>query len=321
MRNARGVNCVPEQVIALSGVESALDLVARVMIDPGHAVYLHDPAADMVRSIFLAAGARLYALPPEDRVAEFSSASCPPPRLIFVSPSVSFPFGRQMREVRRAAVLERAKAFGAAVLEADTYGELVYTGGRLPALQALDEDGRVFYFGSFNRTLGPGVRLSYLIVPTALADAFAEMARRHAYGADIFLQRAVATYVADGDYALHVRTIRGIYAERLGLLVEACRSHIGAARVLEPDGGLHLAILLDDEEDEHLVCRLAARDTLALTPLSHFYLSAAQRRYGLVLGFGSLPDRAIDTAVRCLARLIAEARTLRLDGTFTLLAR
>jgi GntR family transcriptional regulator/MocR family aminotransferase len=308
LRNARGVHCEPDQIIPVAGVESVLDIVARALIDPGHAVHVEDPAADIVRSAFLSAGARLYPLTQDTPGAEPARAETPPPRLIFTSPTISFPFGRQMPEAQRLAILQFARVSGAAIFEADTYGELVYAGGRQRAIQGHDREGRVFYFGSLSRTLGPGVRVSYLVVPPALVESFSEIVRRVAYGPEIFLQSAITKFIVSGQYALHIKAIRGAYARRLQALIEACRRHISGATVLEPDGGLHLSLLLDDTADEGAICRLAVQEDLQVAPLSHFYLNPARRR-GLVLGFGSLADRAIDETVGRLGSLIRQVNS------------
>jgi GntR family transcriptional regulator / MocR family aminotransferase len=305
------VNCEPGQIIPLTGIESALDLTARVLLDPGHSVLIEDPAMEAARQAFAAAGATLETMPGDSSGADASRASGPPPRLIFVSPSISFPFGRQMPEPRRKAVLDLANRTRAAIFEADICGELAFGGSRLRAIQGQDSEGRVIYFGSLNETLGPHIRAAYLVVPPHLVDAFSEMAQRVSYGPDAFILSALATFIEENHYAMHIRNIRSIYAQRLKAMVDACRAHLPEATILEPSGGLHLTLLFPHGLDELAACRAAADQGLSLAPLSRFYQHAAPqgaRTPGLVLGFGTVPERVVDAAVRKLAAAVEISR-------------
>ncbi len=306
LRQMRGVHCEPAQVIPITGMESALDLTTRVIIDPGHCVLVEDPAVHGMREAFEAAGARLFPLPSDNWGADPRRCSSPPPRLIVVSPSLSFPFGRQMPEERRAAVLDLGRRTGAIIFEADSYWELSYTGERLRAIQGHDRDGRVLYFGSMNETLGPQIRVGYLVVPPALVDAFTDMAQRVAYGPDGFVLSALATFIEESQYAMHVKSIRSAYAERLGIAVEACRAHLGEAVVVEPSGGFHLTLRFPPGVDEPTVCRVAGRHGLLVALLSSFHFDAPQTS-GIVIGFGTIPDRNVATMVRRLADIVARA--------------
>src|SRR5437667_1604192 len=115
----RGVQCEAGQVIPITSLESALDLTVRVLVDPGHCVLIEDPANFGTREIFEAAGANVFPLPTDGEGADTARAKCPPPRLIVVSPSVSFAFGAQMSEERRMSLLAFARSTGAIILELD----------------------------------------------------------------------------------------------------------------------------------------------------------------------------------------------------------
>lgn len=305
LRQMRGVHCDPSQVIPTTCLDSALDLTVRLMIDPGHCVLAEDPAIHGMHERFEAAGARIFPLASDG--AESARVAVPTPRMILVTPSLNFPFGRQMQEERRLALLELARRSGAVIFENDMYSELTYSGSRLRAIQGFDRDGHVIYFGSMYETLGPQIRVGYLVVPPHLVDAFTEMARRGAYGPDPFLLSALARFIDESQYAVHARAIRSAYAERLGIAAETGRAHFGEAAIVEPGGGFHLVILLPREIDEHAVCRLAARHDLLVAPLSSFHRRPPARG-GLVIGLGMIPDRNIETMMRRLAELVDRAR-------------
>jgi len=308
LRHMRGVLCEPSQIIPVTGIESALDLTARVMIDPGHWVYVEDPANDIVGRYLRSAGAQIVPIPSDNNGADIHRVSGPPPRLIFASPSVSFPLGCQMSDARRAAMLDVARISNAVVFECDALWDLSYTGGRVRAMQGRDRDASVIYFGSLNHTLGPHIRVGYLVVPPHLVDPFAEMAQRISYGPEPFVLAALATFIEDTNYAVHTKSIRATYAERLGALVESLRRHLGNITILEPCGGLNVSILFNEAIDERVVCRAAADRGLSVTELSRFYHDPARAPRGIVLGFGNMPERIIETMVCRLADVIDEVR-------------
>jgi GntR family transcriptional regulator/MocR family aminotransferase len=304
IRQARGVVCDPSQIVPTLCIESALDLISRLLIDPGHLVHIEDPGPALVKATFDGAGARIRAVSGDRDGADFTHASAPPPRLIVVSPALSFPLGAQMSEARRRAVMDVVQSTGAILFENDAYGQLLYRGGRLPALQA-HEPGRVIYYGSLCNTLGPGIRVGYLVVPERFIEPAFELSRRSGSRPDSFVLSALASFIGDGQYALYTRKIRAIYAQRLKVLVEACRTHIRDAALVEPCGGFHLT-LLTSASREQSICGLAAAQGLAVAPLSRFY-AGRQSSYGFVLGFGAVPDRLIEQLVVRLATIIQRA--------------
>ena len=306
-RQSRGVNCAPSQIVPVSGASAALDLVARLLVDPGHAVLVEDPAPDFVWSAFHAAGSRLYPLPCDSNGADPARANAPPPRLIYVSPSLNFPCGVQMSPARRTALLDMARASGAAIFEFDGYAELLFTGSRHGAMQGRDSDNRVFYFGSLKNTLGPHICVGFLVVPPNLSQPFSQFAQRVGCVPEGFVLTAIASLIESNQYALHAKKIRAAYAQRLKLLVETCRRLLPDTIATEPHGGFHLLLHLPEGIAAEAVAVAGAKQGLSVAPLSRFSLKG-QPSNRLVLGFGAVPDRLIETAVRRLGTIIAESR-------------
>jgi GntR family transcriptional regulator/MocR family aminotransferase len=304
LRSARGVVCEPSQIIAVTGLESALDLTARVLLDPGDTVQVQDPAMDIVRSAFFAARANIVSIPTDAHGADPESVVGPPARLICVSPSVGFPFGAQMSEQRRRAVLRAAQAQNAIVFENEAYCEMRYGGVRLSSIQGLDEDGQVVYYGGFTETLGNSVDVGYLVVPPALREAFVEMGRRISNAPARQLQDAVAEFVDEHEYAFHARNVRGVYADRLEVVMRACRDCLPQFSVFEPNGGLFIVLRMDHSFDDVAACHEASRDGIPVKPLSRYFVSRTMER-GVVFGFGVIPERAIRSAIQQLAAILA----------------
>lgn len=310
LRQARGVLCAPQQIIAVSGLECALDLTARVVLDPGDTVQIEDPAMDIVQSAFRAARCYLRRISSDAFGANPKSVDGPPARLIFVSPSVSFPYGVTMSEERRGEILEAARVQNAIVFENDTHFELRYSGANLRSLQGQDKDGRVIYFGGFAETLGNSVRVGYLVVPESLLDAFVEVGHRVANAPAPQVLEALADFVEEHEFAIHARNLRADYAKRLEHTKRACKLQLPQLEMSEPQGGLHLVLYLDRQFDIAAICKAATADGIPVRPLSQFYLDK-KTNDGLVLGFGAMPERSVDQMTARLAQLCTEFRRLR----------
>lgn len=189
LRAARAVRCSPEQVIVVSGSQQALDLAARVLLDPGDAAWVEEPGYAGARAALLGAGARLVPVPVDEEGLDVAAGARlgPDARLVHVTPSHQYPLGATMSLARRLELLGWARRSGAWVLEDDYDSEYRYAGRPLEALQGLDAEGRVIYVGTFSKVLFPSLRLGYLVLPPDLVDAFAaarELTDRHPPGPD-----------------------------------------------------------------------------------------------------------------------------------------
>ncbi len=310
VRQSRGVVCEPEQVIPTNGLEGAADLVARLLIDPGHVVQIEDPSQDFIRAAFRGAGARLLPLPNDAQGAVVGQAGGPPPRLIVVSPCVSFPLGAQMPTQRLQDIAVYAGQTGAIVFENDAAGELLYRGAPNAALQASDPE-RVIYYGSLKNLVGPHMNTGYLVVPRGLVAPLVALIRRTGAWPEPLTLSALASFIEDGHCAMHRKRVRGAYAERLRLIVDACRRQIPLAAIVEPLGGLHLTLRLPTWVDDVAICDAAVARGLRPAPLSRFYANP-QSVSGVVLGIGTVPERAIDALVEKLAEVVVQVTR---DGT------
>lgn len=312
LRQARGVVCSPAQVIAVSGLESALDLTARVLLDPGDCVQVEDPSMDIVRSTFRSARVSIKTAPSDAFGPNFQSIEGPPARVIFVSPSVSFPYGMPMTEARRQDVLEAARAQNAAIFENDTFFELRYSGASLRSIQGQDKDGRVIYYGGFAETLGSSVRVGYLVVPESLLDAFLETSRRVAGTPVPQVQEALADFIEEHEFAVHARNVRSLYAKRLELIKRASKIHLPHLGMSEPLGGLHIVFHLERETEAKAICEIASAEGIPVRPLSQYYLRRPADN-GLVFGFGAVPERAIQPMMKRLSEICADRSRSRLE--------
>jgi len=309
LRESRGVRCEPGQVIIVAGSQQGLDLAARVLLDPGDAVWMEDPGYLGARSAFAASGARLLPIPVDQDGLNVAAASAidPTARMAYVTPSHQYPSGVLMSLPRRLRLLDWARRSGSWILEDDYDSEFRYTGRPLAALQGLDSQGCVVYLGTFSKVLSPALRLGYLVVPPTLVDVFEsarEVAGEHS---PMMEQAALADFITEGHFSRHIRRMRMIYAERQAVLLKAASGLAGVFQVEPRQAGLHVSLWLGAGMDDREASRRAAEGGVDARALSMYWLRSPDR-HGLLLGYAAFTPKEIREAAK---RLCAVLRGMR----------
>jgi GntR family transcriptional regulator/MocR family aminotransferase len=305
LATTRGVRCAPEQVLIVTGCQQAVEIAARVLLDPGDAAWIEDPGYIGARNALVEAGAALVPVPldRDGLVVSEGVRRSPRARMAYVSPSFAFPAGATLSLARRLALLEWAGRAGAWVLEDDYDSEYRFAGRPLAALQSLDTDGCVIYAGTFERMLFPALRLGYLVVPPALLDAFGAAFRVSETLVPLLEQAAVADFIAEGHFARHIRRMRALYGARQRALLDAAASS-GLDRYLDlqpAEAGMHLVGWLPPGIDDRVVSARAAEAGVMARALSHFAIEP-QPHGALLLGYAATD---IDAIHACARRLTA----------------
>ncbi|WP_051579859.1 PLP-dependent aminotransferase family protein [Pseudonocardia acaciae] len=303
---SRGVRCDADQVVVVSGGQSAVDLVARVLLDPGDAAWLEDPGYLGARGALLGAGAEVVGVPVDDQGLDVSAGVelCPTARLAFVTPSHQHPLAVTMSLARRLELLAWAGRANAWIVEDDYDSEYRHAGRPLASLQSLDDDGRVIYVGTFTKVLFPALRIGYVVVPEDLVDAFLA-ARRFSDACPGALQQAtLADFIGEGHFERHLRRMRTLYAGRAAVLSREATRHLdGILELQPPTAGIHVVGWLPSGVDDHMASRSAAAAGVVTRPLS-MYRSGRSGRPGLVLGYGYIDEDGITRGVRRLAEAL-----------------
>lgn len=302
----RGVIARPEQVVIVPSTGAALGLLASVLLQPDHPgniVWMEDPGYASAQAILRMAGASLVPVPCDAEGIDIAQGAGPSPRLIYVTPSHQYPTGVTMSLQRRLALLEFARANGAIVLEDDYDSEFQYASRPIAALQGIDRSEVVAYVGTFSKTLAPGLRVAYAVVPSRLVAATEAAQRLRGTVVPIHIQAALADFMREGRFRAHLRQMNAIYAERMAATVSALDRHCGAwLEIGAGGGGLQLASWFrDGKTDDVAVARVINANGFAVRPISALYLGAA--RPGLLLGIARMEAQAADTAAARIARL------------------
>lgn len=303
LRTARAVRCEPEQVVVTAGAQQAIDLVLRVLVEPGIPVWMEDPGYPAVRGALEAARARVVPVPVDGQGMDVAAgiAAEPAARLAYVTPSSQYPLGVVLSMARRLELLAWARRAGAWVLEDDYDSEFRYAGRPLASLQGIDQGGRVIYVGTFSKVLFPGLRLGYAVVPPELLDPLLAARQRSDWHPAGLEAGVVADFLEEGHFAPHLRRMRQRYWAARDALVEAVRSHLGDWMTAEtPDQGMKLLARPRPGLLDHDVSAVAARRGLVAKPVSPMFIAVPPTQ-GLMLGFTGHEAGALRWAARELA--------------------
>jgi GntR family transcriptional regulator / MocR family aminotransferase len=306
LRTSRSLHCEADQIVIVSGSQQALELAARVLLDPGNRVWIENPGYLLARAAFSLTGCRLVPVPVDDEGLNVSAAlrHHRKARAAIVTPSHQFPLGVTMSASRRLQLLDWAQSYGAWIIEDDYDSEYRYDSAPIASLQGLDANARVIYIGTFSKVLFPSLRLGYIVAPRDLVERFVAVRRAMDLGPPNLYQDVLADFIRQGHFARHIRRMRVLYGERRRVLVESLGRELGSTvKVLGSEAGMHLAIALENGARDLDIAKRAAQQRLWTWPLSTSYLSKPSRQ-GFVLGFGSTPVEEIPRAVRKLRVLI-----------------
>jgi GntR family transcriptional regulator/MocR family aminotransferase len=301
---SRGVICSADQVVIVAGTNQSLDLVARLLIQPGDPVWIEDPGYVGTVDVLRAAKARLVPVAVDAHGLDpaVGHRLAPRAKAVYLTPAHQFPLGMTMPLERRLAVLEWARRSGAHILEDDYDSEFRYSGRPVPALQGLDPQGSVIYMGSFNKVLFTSLRLGYMVVPDRLIDPLRALRSSLDRFSPTLEQATLCDFIAEGHFSRHLGRMREIYAERLLVLREAIGKHLAGAVELPPiEAGLHIpAHLLNGANSLALEQRLneAGVETMAV---ERFALRRKDIN-ALLLGFAAFEPRAIRKGVEQMAK-------------------
>jgi GntR family transcriptional regulator / MocR family aminotransferase len=311
LSTSRAVRCVPEQIAILSGVQEALDLVARLFLNPGDRVCMENPGYVGAAIAFESVGAKISAMGLDDDGMKLRAMGLRGARLVYVTPGHQFPSGILMSLPRRLQLLEWARKTGALIFEDDYDSEYRYSGRPVPALQGLDRNGSVLFAGSFSKVLFPSLRLGYLVAPRDLVDYFAAAKSGSSRHAQMIDQAVLCDFITEGHFGRHLRRMRGVYAERLSVLLQCARERLaGSLDVSGVEAGLQTVGWLRPGITGESVTRTAAARNVDVVPLSRYTRGRAGKE-GLQLGFAAVDPPEIRRGVKDLALALKDARSLR----------
>ncbi|HEY9247837.1 MAG TPA: PLP-dependent aminotransferase family protein [Rariglobus sp.] len=307
-----GLSPVPDQVVITHGSQQALDLVAKVLLDPGDLVLTENPAYLGALQAFQAYEARPVGLASDEQglrpaaLLAFLESSPVRPKLLYLIPNYQNPSGVTLPAARRAEIVRIAARFGVPVLEDDPYGALRFSGDALPALGAFPGARDCLYLGTSSKILAPGLRVAWLVVSDrALREKLTTAKQAADLHTSSFTQRIVHHYVSQpGALDSHVSTLRAVYARRREVMLAALDRHLPAGCAwTRPAGGLFLWVTLPPAIDASELLPVAAREKIAFVPGAPFWVGEPARNT-LRLNFSNASEARIKEGIARLGNVL-----------------
>ncbi|TWM24829.1 HTH-type transcriptional regulatory protein GabR [Bacillus paralicheniformis] len=299
---ARGVRCAPEQIVICSGTQYAVGLLCQLLSMNGRLVAAENPGYDGVRSVFLNHGCDIQPIGLETDGVNLSQLAATGAKLVYITPSHQFPYGMVLPIQKRLKLLEWASRENAYIIEDDYDSEFRYQGRPIPSLKALDKKENVIYLGTFSKSFLPGARLSYIVLPSKLADEFQEKLGRYSQSASPIIQKAMFLFMKEGFFERHIRKMKKVYQEKHKTLISAIKTHFGnEVEIIGEKAGLH--ILMKTGRDAQVLIHQAKKLGVKVYPVSDFWLEPHESSSSIVMaGFGGLSAVEIEEGISRLRK-------------------
>ena len=300
MLRLRGIEVSPECIVLGAGTEVLVTALVS-LLGREKLFAVEDPGYSRVRRILVASGARIAPTPLSGGAIDVRALYTNGADAAYVTPSHQFPLGGEMSESQRAALMRWAKETGGYILEDDYDSEFRFAGVSLPSLKAMDDSGQVIYMNTFARTLAPGLRLSFMVLPEMLAQRY--RALHGACSVPGFEQETLRKFIAGGYLERHISRMRVVYRARLQAL-ECKAAALKLGEVAPCGAGLYALMHVGGKTPAQELTALAAREGVRLTRLCDYGVMETGKEYERVvlLGFAGMDEETIGEGLKALYR-------------------
>lgn len=307
----RGIRCSAAQVFITSGSAETFRLIGRALLTEGDSVYIEDPGYAPMRTALLDAKlsvihSRVDSLGFDIHAAQRLGRA----KAAIVTPSRHYPLGMTLPLSRRLALLEWANTQDTLIVEDDYDGEFRYQGQPLPALSALDDQGRVLYVGSFSKLLSPHLRVGYLVVPPRLVPSVYRLIAEQGSAASMTAQPGLATFMQSGEFSIHLRRMRRVYAARQRHLRNLIAQYLVDYLTYSDDpAGMHLVCdlgpKLAGQYTDSQISQFAKQAGLVIRAVSDYAYEATPHQ-GLILGYAGFSEAELSDGVGRLCQTLKQ---------------
>ena len=290
----RGMHVDPGNIILGAGTDFLYNLLIQ-LLGRERTYGTEEPGYDKIRKIYSASGVRCVGVPMDDQGIMTDGLSSV--NVLHISPSHHFPTGQVMSVGRRVALLEWTKEYDGFIIEDDYDSEFRFHAHPMPALQALDRDGRVIYMNTFSKTLAPSIRISYMILPKGLSEIFHKKLGFYSCTVSAFDQYTLERFLSRGHFEKHINRMRRYYKTRRDRVMEVLRSCEWSknAMILEENAGLHFLLKVDTcLSDPELESRFASAG-IRVRSLSSYYSGPvpSDKEKTLVINYSGLAEEEL----------------------------
>ena len=245
----KGIRVSGENILIVSGAQQSIDLIGRLLLEPGDTVVVENPTYTGALSSFQFQQAKIIGIPVDDwgmRVHLIEEILVKyRPKFIFTIPTFQNPTGTTMRLDRRERIVSLAEKYGIPIVEVDHGSDLRFSGPELPVLKAMDSSGQVIYIGTFSKLLVPGLRVGWIAASKEIIEPLTELKRYSDLCTSPFLQAVITEFYTRGYMATHLRFLKRNYQQRLQILIDSIKKYFPSETTLiRPEGGIYLWVTL-----------------------------------------------------------------------------
>jgi 2-aminoadipate transaminase len=316
-----GVHVTPANILITGGSQQALDLLARLFVNPGDRVLTEEPSYLGALQAFQSAQAEFVGVPIDDEGMDVDALEGPlrtGPKFMYVLPNFQNPAGVTLSLARRRRLLQLAGHYGIPIIEDDPYGQLRYAGEHIPPLVKIDADlhggaagraftGNVLYVSTLSKVLAPGLRLAWVVAPEVVIERLVQFKQATDLHTATFTQMVAYEVARGGFLDQHVRRVRAVYGARRDAMLEALGRHFpDEARWTRPEGGLFLWVTLPKGVDTSVLLDHALAQQVAFVPGAPFHPCGGGHET-LRLNFSYPTPERIEEGVRRLGRVLEQA--------------
>jgi 2-aminoadipate transaminase len=309
------ITCSPDEVLIVSGSQQGLDLIGKVLLDPGDAVVIENPAYlgaiqafDAYQATYLNVATDAHGMLPDDLVRVLRGAGRLP-KLIYVVPNFANPTGVTLSLRRRNELIAIAREHGIPIFEDDPYGRLRYSGDHIPSIMALAKSDGVVYMSTVSKTIAPGMRVAWLVIPDLeLFEKVVPAKQAADLHTSSLTQRAVYHYAKRPNAVeAHVAQMLPVYRRRRDLMLQTLEETMPPGTSwTRPDGGLFLWLSAPDRIDTGALLKHAFEKKVAYVPGAPFWVNRDVRNT-MRLNFSNASEDMIVTGITHLGDLLTEA--------------
>lgn len=307
LRDFRGIDVHPDQIIVGAGTEYLYSLLIQ-LLGRDKVYCTENPGYRKIPQIYRAQGVRCHFADMDDQGVTVSGLRAAAADIAHIGPTHQFPTGITMPVSRRYELLAWAsEADERTIIEDDYDSEFRLHGRPIPALQSLDASASVIYMNTFAKSLSSTVRISYMVLPVALANRFYENLSFYSCTVSNFEQFTLARFINEGYFEKHINRMRLFYARQRQLVLDAIAACplAGLCDIIEQDSGLHFLLRLHTHRSDASLAESLAEQGIHLTPLSDYYeANAPSASHQFLLSYANLDMNALPDALATVARCL-----------------
>lgn len=309
LHQARGVNCVAEQIIIGAGNEYLEILLAQVLGEK-KTVLMDDPTYLQAYRTFSNMGYLVKNIPAEQGSMPIEAVRRENADILYVMPSHQFPLGTVMPLKQRLELLKWAsEKEGRYLIEDDHDSEYRYKGKPIPSLQSIDHEEKVIYLGTFSKSIAPSLRISYMVLPQHLLKNYQSYCGFYSTTVSKIQQEVLCGFIRGGYFGRHLNKMRGIYKNKHDFLVSELKKRPWVENIAGDNAGLHVLVQVDTQMSEEELCERAAEQGIHLMGISEHYIhKPPEERPVLLLGYGKPDEQEIQKGLEVLESIVLENR-------------